>query len=73
MKTFDTKNYSESLSYLTDLNVCVFYDGNGCCLKHNKLCNGKKDPNNPRQNKDYQTIGDKLANKIENNVQNNSN
>lgn len=73
MKLPDTKGYSESLSYLTDLNTCIYLDGNNICTRYNKPCSGRKDPNTPCQNKDYKTTTDYISNKMEKPDQNNSN
>ena len=52
------KRYSEELSYLTDLKICVYSNG-CCCSLYSKVCSGIKDGTSDAENcKDFKTIGD---------------
>ena len=65
MKQAKINEYINELSYLTDLNTCIYFDGYGCS-KYHKPCSGKKDQSNtPCMNKDYKNIKDKLDEKAD--------
>ncbi len=59
--------YVNELSYLTDLNTCIYFDGYQCS-KHCKQCKGKiDDPSNipPCNGKDFKTIVDSITDRLD--------
>lgn len=60
------KEFEAELSYLTDLNVCIYFDGSKCS-KYNKECSGRIDDPTvipPCSGKDYKSLPDKLLDKM---------
>lgn len=58
--------YVNDLAFLTDLDVCIYFDGY-YCSKHCKECKGRiDDPSSeiPCQGKDYKTLVDNITDRL---------